>query len=301
MKIYFYPILVTGIFIVIYLISRYRLGRLARRKIKGIEVRRFDDAVETDSPADDQIQDLREVGLESTENRFSFLSKALPITLFSLWLIVIALPYIGKIPSTYISIVTAIVSVLAGFALRPFLENLFAGVVMSFFKYIKIGDTVIIDGHYGLLEEIGLAYSVIKKWDWRRIVIPNSKMLNKEVQNLTLRDRHVWAYVEFFVAPGSGIERVKQLAVQAAKKSPYFYDIEEPSFWVMAIEKDGIKIWIAAWAKTPSDAWELRNDMRTNIIISLEKEKIPLQKFNLGTDGVIDQKVNGQRHSYEGL
>jgi len=32
------------------------------------------------------------------------------------------------------------------------------------------------------------------------------------------------------------------------------------------LEDKGFKCWIAAWADSPADAWELGNDIRTNLI-----------------------------------
>ena len=207
---YIYPIVATCIFLVIYLLSRFKIKKTEKSKLRSINKRKISDAVETDSPLDDQEENLRERGIHGIENRFSFISKALPLVIITLWLVAIFLPYLGSIPTAYISVITAICSVIIGISLRPFLENLFAGIIVSFFKSIKIGDTVIIDKHYGLIEEIGLTYSVLKRWDWNRIVIPNSKLLQKEIQNLTMNDQFIWAYVEFYVAPNSDLEKVEK-------------------------------------------------------------------------------------------
>ena len=278
---YIYPIAATGIFLAIYLLSRLKIKKTEKSKLRSINKRKISDAVETESPLDDQEKNLRERGIHGIENRFSFISKALPLVIITLWLVAIFLPYLGSIPTAYISVITAICSVIIGISLRPFLENLFAGIIISFFKSIKIGDTVIIDKHYGLIEEIGLTYSVLKRWDWNRIVIPNSKLLQKEIQNLTMNDQFIWAYVEFYVAPNSDIEKVENIAKAAAKKSKYFSGAEEPTFWVMEMEKSAVKCWIAAWSNTPSDAWELRNNLQTELIKEFQKEKICLHEYQM--------------------
>lgn len=59
----------------------------------------------------------------------------------------IAVNYIGKIPTVYVTIIAAFPYVLSVCLLDFFFENLFAGIVISFFRSIRIGDTVIIDGH----------------------------------------------------------------------------------------------------------------------------------------------------------
>lgn len=274
LSLYSYPISVSIVFILLYLYFRLIVKRAEKLKLKNIKKREIHGAVETDSPVDNDEKRIKAKGISAIEDRFSFISKALPLALFAIWSVVVFVPYLGSIPSVYISIIAAILSVIAGVSLRPFLENLFSGVVISFFKFIKIGDTVIIDGHYGLIEEIGLTYSIVKKWDWNRVVIPNSKLIQKEIQNLTINDQFIWAHIEFYVSPDTDLEKLEEWAKECPVGSKYFADTEEPTFWVMELEKDSVKCWVAAWADNPSDAWELRNDMRTKLLKRLQKEGV---------------------------
>lgn len=284
---YFYPTFISLFFCVTYFYIRFKIKNAEQAKLKNIKNRKISDAVETDSPVKDQDKQLKKMGISTLEDRFSLIGKILPVVFICLWAVLVSLPYLGELPSVYITILAAIVSVVAGVSLRPFLENLFSGVVISFFKSIKIGDTVIIDDHYGLIEEIGLTYSVLKRWDWNRIVIPNSKLLQKEIQNLTMNDQYIWAYVEFFVAPDSDLEKIETLAIEAAKKSKYFNSAEDPSFWVMGLQKDTINCWLAAWADNPSHAWELRNELRTSLVKVFRKEGIVFHRLQLDTGAKI--------------
>tara|TARA_Y100000768_G_scaffold388943_1_gene389060 strand:+ start:36208 stop:37002 length:795 start_codon:yes stop_codon:yes gene_type:complete len=260
---------------------RFKITKVERSKLKNIKKRRLEEAVETDSPVDNQMSDLRTKGIEDIEGKFNFIRSLFPILSFVLWILLILIPYLDRISNVYISVIAAVVSVVAGLALRPFLENLFSGVVISFFKSIRVGDTVRIDGHYGIIEEIGLAYSILKRWDWNRIVIPNTKLLQKEIENMTMNDHFIWAHVEFFVAPNSDLSNVEEIAKKVARESQYFLGNEEPAFWVMDLMKDSIRCWIAAWTKTPSEAWELRNQVRTELLKELQKNGISFHQYHI--------------------
>ena len=264
-----------------YLYFIFKIGKLENKKLKSIQKRDMPDAIETDSPVDDQEESLKEKGITGIEDRFGFIRKVFPFTLIIMWAFAVTIPYLDKIPTVYVSIIAAILSVVAGVSLRPFLENLFSGIVISFFKSVKVGDTVIIDKQYGLIEEIGLTYSVLKRWDWVRIIIPNSKLLNKEIEHLTMNDHYIWAHVEFFVAPESDLKKVEEVSKEMAKKSKYFNNSEEPTFWVMELQKDAVKCWLAAWSDSPSEAWELRNELRTNILIALQENKISFHSLHI--------------------
>lgn len=278
---YSYSLAVTLLFLGVYLYFRFKIRKTEKRKLKNIKKRDINDVIETESPLDNQEKSLKEKGIIGIENRFSFINKVFPLVLIFIWVLTITIPHIGKVSSVYASLIAAILSVIAGVSLRPFLENLFSGIVVSFFKSIKIGDTVIIDGQYGLIEEIGLTYSVLKRWDWARIVIPNSKLLQKEIEHLTMTDQFLWAHIEFYVSPDSDLEKVEEISKLVASESHYFNKTEDPSFWVMDLQKDTIKCWLAAWADSPSDAWELRNELRTNLLKRLQKEGIQFHQYNI--------------------
>ena len=56
--------------------------------------------------------------------------------------------------------------------------------------------------------------------------MPNSKLIQKEVQNLTLHDNHIWAHIEFYVSPDSKIEEVEK--VETDKGTLYELELESP-------------------------------------------------------------------------
>ena len=280
---FIYSIVVTITFLMFYIFFNFKIRTSQKLRTKSINRRDIGDAVETDSPVDNQESEMKKMGVIGVEDRYSFIKKAFPLALSFLWFASLTIPYLGKIPTIYISIIAAVVSVLSGFALRPFLENLFSGVVISYFKSIRVGDTVTIDGEYGLIEEIGLTYSILKRWDWVRIIIPNSKLMQKEIQNLTMHDQFIWAHVEFFVCPKADIIKVEEISKKIAASCKHFLDSEDPSFWVMGMEKESLRCWLAAWAESPGDAWELRNEMNMKLTIAFQQEGINFHLHNLNS------------------
>lgn len=99
-------------------------------------------------------------------------------------------------------------------------------------------------------------------------------MINMEFLNYTLNDKSQWAHVEFYVSYDSDLDLVKKIAQNAALSSEKRMGIEEPSFWIMETSRDSIKCWLAAWAASPIDAWELKADIRTSLILGLKQAGI---------------------------
>lgn len=70
-----------------------------------------------------------------------------------------------------------------GLAAQKSISTLLAGIQLSLTQPVRIGDTVIVEGEWGWIEEITLTYVVVKVWDLRRLVIPMTYFLERPFQN----------------------------------------------------------------------------------------------------------------------
>ncbi|HEY3478438.1 MAG TPA: mechanosensitive ion channel domain-containing protein, partial [Streptomyces sp.] len=81
-----------------------------------------------------------------------------------------------------------IIGIVAGVAAQSTLGNLFAGLQIAFGDMVRIGDTVVVDGEWGLVEEITLTYLSVRTWDERRITMPVSYFTSKPFENWSRGD-----------------------------------------------------------------------------------------------------------------
>jgi len=278
-----YILSVSGSLVVLYIIIHFFVNKVQLKKTNLLEKRKnFEAMAVTQSPIEDSFQESLERGLENIETRFSFFKKFMGPFFLILWAILIVLPFLEGASKTYTSILIAIITVLISLASRPFIENLFAGMVISFSNNVRIGDTVEVDGQYGIIEEINLTFTTIKTWDWKRYLVPNSKLISKEFLNYSLHDKYVWASILFYVEAGADIDLLKEDLIQIISKSPYFKqeEMEEPRLWYSNLEKDSVQLWLAAWASTPTNGWLLKSDMRKAVVDTAKKYGINFQLGN---------------------
>ena len=231
-------------------------------------------AMPTDVLSDKEEHKEQKQVIQGVRSRFTIIRRALTISILVIWLLALVVPFIGKIPNTMLSIIVAITTAVVGIAARPLIENMISGIVISFSKQLRVGDTLMMDGQYGTVEDISITHTKIKTWDWKRYVIPNSRMLNKEFVNLTLNDSLLWAYLEFSVSYDEDLDQVKRIATDVASRSKHHNDQEEPQFWVRSMEKESVVCWIAAWADSPAEAWNLKSDIATMLINEFRKQGI---------------------------
>lgn len=240
-----------------------RVARLFKRK-------EWPHAVATETPLDEPRKKASQAAEESLHARFTIIRRLVVAVFIFVVLIAASMPFLGTLPTALVSLFVAAASVIIGIAARPFLENFIAGVVLTFGKPFRVGDTVFIDEkYYGTVEDITMTHTIIKIWDWRRFVIPNSEMMNKNFLNYTLKDRFIWSYVEFRVAPDSDIDAVRAAAIEAAASSDAIADYEPPEFWVMGMEENAVKCWVAGWVNSPADSWQLNSDIRESLVKKL--------------------------------
>ena len=278
------PSLAEVIYVLVVLaVGGYALGRTllflraARRAgIRSVEERRRFEAVRTQTPIDDPKAVAIERGVQGIESHFSVLRGMLMPLIIGLTLLLAAVPFLAGTSAATASTIGAVVAVVLGFALRPFLENAVAGLVVSTSRLVRVGDTVRIDGHYGTIEDITATHTAVKVWDWRRYLVPNARMLQSTFFNYSLFDTFQWAYVEFWVAPDADLDEVREIALRCPEQSSNFSRREPPAFWIIQIEKDAVCCWVAAWADTPAGAWALTHDMRTELLRELRRRDVPL-------------------------
>ncbi|PLY03427.1 MAG: mechanosensitive ion channel protein MscS [Desulfuromonas sp.] len=274
---------------------RWLLKKIEKKRHVAIEDDDYLHAVPTSSPVDEPLQDVQDTRTKSFNFRFSIIRHATTMFIVLVIVFAVSVPFLDKIPATLFSLLVAASGFVVGMASRPFIENLIAGIVITFSRHLRIGDTVEVDGNYGTIEDITPIYTIIKGWDWRRYVIPNSDMLSKEFISLTLGDNYRWCYIEFWVAPDTELGKVKSVAIEVARECPHFARHEEPSFWVMGMGKEGIRCWLAAWADSPGDAWMLASEMRTGLAEKLRVLKISPHRYQVDLSGVseeVKQSIN---------
>ncbi|PKF48823.1 mechanosensitive ion channel family protein [Enterovibrio nigricans] len=222
-----------------------------------------------------------DAAVEKIENRFSIIRK---ITFFFIFIVLglaLSLPFLNAMPAAMVSLVVAVSTTVLGFAAKPVIENIIAGVVLSLSKAIRVGDTVVVENQYGTVEDISLNHTIIKLWNWKRLIIPSSKMLSLELESLTYNDSYIWVHVEFYTSFDSDLELVRQLAIESVQNSKHFISQDPPDFWVMDLNKDAYQCWVAGWTNSPSRAWNLASDTRTGIAMRFQAAGIKTHHFRV--------------------
>jgi small-conductance mechanosensitive channel len=148
------------------------------------------------------------------DTRLRFMRRLIYTTIVLIGLAV-ALSYFASIGRLAASLLAsgAIAAAVVGFASRQVLANFVAGIMLAVTQPIRVGDWVTFDGHYGVVEDVRLNYTVLRSPTDQRIVIPNEKLATGVLRNDTLAVDHVALDVAVWLPPESDAE----LAIEALR------------------------------------------------------------------------------------
>lgn len=277
-------VILLVLFFLLFFFGWKKIHQVENHQREGIKYRKGRKPIETDTPEDHPIRQGKLKALKSVGKRFSIIRWGI-ISCIAIILLPIAIfPLINKVSAAAISLLAAVFAVIIGVAARSTLENLLAGIMLTFSGVIRESDTVIIGKHYGTIEDITWTHTVIKLWNWQRKLVPNSQFLAQDFLNLTIYDAYQWCHVEFWVAHDADLQKVKRIAIEAISASEHLLDVEPANFWVMEMGKEGIRCWVAAWADSPGSAWELSHDTRMVLANQLHCTHIKPSQFHLVTN-----------------
>lgn len=273
----------AAVLAVTYLVLSRMLFRLSKRRLDQIEKNLPTDHFQDETPLEQQDRVEKKRAQESIRSHFRNTKSLLGPGLLFLAVVTGSIPFMSAVPATVVSVLLGAATVTAGVAAKPVAENFIAGLVMGFSKVLNIGDTVVMSGHYCTVEDISITHTTLRIWDWRRFVIPNSKVLQSDFLNYSVVDTFQWAYVEFWVSYDTDLDMIHKCGAEAAKASSHFAGYDEPAFFVMETGKEGVRIWLAAWADTPADAWLLQADIRAGLIKGFQKLNIQPHRYHFST------------------
>lgn len=97
-------------------------------------------------------------------------------------MLVIAIGKLGISIAPFIAAVGA-VFLTAGLALQGTVANFAAGISLVITRPFKIGDTILVNKVYGVVEEIKLGYTTLRTEDEEIITVPNKNMIGEVIVN----------------------------------------------------------------------------------------------------------------------
>jgi len=164
-----------------------------------------------------------------------------------------------------------VAGLVVGFAAKPVLGNLLAGLQIALTQPIRLDDVVIVEGEWGRVEEITGTYVVVRLWDQRRLVVPLQWFIEHPFQNWTRTSSEIVGSVFIWVDYGMPIEPLREEARRICENSP---DWDERTCLIQVTDASerSLQVRVLVSAADSSRCWDLRCRVREGLVAFIHRE-----------------------------
>lgn len=171
-----------------------------------------------------------------------------------------------------------IIGIVAGVAAQSTLGNLFAGFQIAFGDMVRIGDTVVVDGEWGVVEEVTLTFLAVRTWDERRITMPVSYFTSKPFENWSRGGAQMTGTVFLQLDHSAPLPLMREHLREILAQTPS-WDGRDWSLALTDTTPNTVEVRIVVTAKDADDIWTVRCAVREQMIAWLhEKHPYALPK-----------------------
>jgi small-conductance mechanosensitive channel len=161
-----------------------------------------------------------------------------------------------------------VLGIVIGVASQKSLGNMVSGLFLLSEKSFEIGDVLMIDDKFGIVQDVDLLSLKIRTFDNKLIRIPNETLISTMVTNITKYPiRRV--DLNFSVAYGSDLERAEETLRKVALDNPLVLNEPEPLFLLQNLGDNGISLLFGFWC-LKDDFVDARNSTIREILAQLK-------------------------------
>lgn len=182
--------------------------------------------------------------------------------------------------------------IVIGSAAQNTISNLIAGVSSSFSQPVRLNDAGIFENDFGWIEEMSLMHTIIRTWDNRRIVVPNNVLVNRVIQNWTIKDPSLLGIVMMYVDYTCDVDKVKKWIKEIVDSSPHSTPEKVAVLQVVDFTEKPMVLRILTKGPDAPNTWNLRCEIREKLIQKFIQEGLPLPQIRVKSeDFEVDSKV----------
>ncbi len=158
-----------------------------------------------------------------------------------------------------------VLGIVAGIAAQSTLSNLFAGFQIAFGDMVRLGDTVVVDGEWGTIDEITLTFLTVRTWDERRITMPVSYFTSQPFENWSRGGAQMTGTVFFHLDHMAPVAKMREKLHDILRECPA-WDGRDWGLAVTDTTPTTIQVRALATAKDADDIWTVRVTIREQLV-----------------------------------
>lgn len=203
----------------------------------------------------------------------TFLSSLVDILLKAM-ILIMAMDVIGIKATSFIALLGAM-GLAVGMALQGTLQNFAGGVIILLMKPFKVDDYIECGNYKGYIKEICIFHTIMRPFNGRTIIIPNSELATKSLINHT-KEPIIRLDVVASVAYGTDLQKAKKVLWEVIRNDNLIsWDPKKPSLAVSNLNSNSVDISLWLWVKV-EDYWTVWERIREDIYIAFNENHIEI-------------------------
>ncbi|GBC75422.1 Small-conductance mechanosensitive channel [archaeon HR06] len=162
-------------------------------------------------------------------------------------------------------------AIVVGLAAQKALGNFISSLMIIISRPFRVGDRVLFRGDFGFIEEIGFRHTIIRTWDNRRLIIPNSVFDDEVITNLIIKDPSMIGTIMVDISYESDMDLAKKIMVDLAKNHPKVTKDMEPAVHLIDFGESGVKLRLIFKVAHHADLWDTTVQLREQIKKEFDK------------------------------
>ncbi|MEU4475705.1 mechanosensitive ion channel domain-containing protein [Micromonospora sp. NPDC023888] len=154
---------------------------------------------------------------------------------------------------------------LVGVTARQVLQMAISSIQIAFSGALHLDDVLVVEGNWGQVEEIELTHVVVRTWDKRRLIIPNTYFTSKLYENWTRFGGTVAGSVDLILDYTADLEQLRDEAQRLLEASTE-WDRNDWELQMTDMGTQSVTVRITATAGDGPSAWNLRCKLREGMV-----------------------------------
>ncbi|MGX8712581.1 MAG: mechanosensitive ion channel family protein [bacterium] len=189
-------------------------------------------------------------------------------------IIIMAMDVVGIKATSFIALLGAL-GLAIGMALQGTLQNFAGGVIILLMKPFKVDDYIECGQYKGYIKEIRIFHTIMRPFNGRTIIIPNSELATKSLINHT-KEPLIRLDVVVSVAYGSDLAKVKEVLWEVIKdESLIQWEPKPPVIAVSELGNSSVDLTMWLWV-TVEDYWEVWKHIREDVYIAFNNAGVEI-------------------------
>lgn len=225
--------------------------------------------------------------LNADSTNYRFMSHLIVATIYvaGIGFAISLIPVLKSISTSMLG-AAGILAVAVGFASQEALANIISGLFIVIYKPYKISDRITVMNEIrGVIEDINLRHTIIRDFENRRVIIPNSLMSKEVLINSNYLDDKVCKFIEIGISYESDIDKAREIMISEIENHSEYLDVRTKEDIKDGVPSVNVRVILLGDSSVVLRGWAWAKDTQTGFFMMTDLYESIKKRFD--AEGIV--------------